>query len=337
MKTLFVCAVACLLTSVVGAADTLDIYVVDTEGGKAMILLTPEGETMLVDAGYPTPDDRDTKRVVDVARAAGIKQFDFVVATHYDADHSGNVAQVDAHIPGKVFVDHGQPMPAFDPRNRTNFYEPYVKAIGDRKRVSVKPGDVIPIKGCRITVVTSGGSTILKPLPGAGQPNSLTPPSDPGPHDGSENAGSVGLLYEFGKFRMLDLADLLAPVEYQLVCPNNLVGTVDLFMVSHHGLAVSNAKFLVHAVRPRVAVMNNGARKGGDPATLDVLRSSPGVQDIWQLHYSVAGRDKNAAEAFIANPDDPCEAKLIKVTVERDGSFTVTNTRNNFSRKYPPQ
>jgi len=248
MKTFFVCAVTFLVASMVSAADTLDIYVVDTEGGKAVILLTPDGEAMLVDAGYPSQDDRDTNRIVDVAQAAGIRQFDYVVATHYDADHSGNV-----------------------PRK-----------------------------------------------------------------DRNDNAGSIGLLYEFGKFRMLDLADLLSPIEYDLVCPKNLIGIVDMFMVSHHGLNVSNSKFLVHALRPKVALMNNGSCKGGESETLDILKNSPGLQDLWQLHYSNAGGQKNAPEDFIANPKEPCEAKLIKVTVQRNGTFTVTNTWNTFSKTYKP-
>jgi beta-lactamase superfamily II metal-dependent hydrolase len=335
MKTIVVCAVALAFASAVRAADTLDIYVVDTEGGKAIILLTPDGETMLVDAGYPTEDDRDTKRVVEAARSAGISKFDYVVATHYDADHSGNVPSVDRLIPGKVFVDHGDPMPNYDSGNRSRYYDPYIKAIAGRKRMSVKPGDVIPIKGCRVTVVSAGGKVISQPLSGGGEPNAFAPTSRPGAPDGSENAGSVGLLYEFGKFRMLDLADLLSTVEYDLACPRNLIGSVDLFMVSHHGLNVSNARFLVHALRPKVILMNNGAGKGGAPDTLDILKSSPGLQDLWQLHYSIAGGDKNAAAEFIANPAEPCGAKLFKVTVQRSGAFTVTNTRNNVSRAYP--
>jgi len=334
MKTLLVCVVTSLLASVTWAADTLDIYVVDTEGGKAVILLTPKGETMLVDAGYPTEDDRDTKRIVEVARAAGIEHFDYIVATHYDADHAGNVPRVDALIPGKVFVDHGDPVPTMDPAR--SYCTPYVKAIGDRKRVSVKPGDTIPLKGLRITVVTAGGRAIAHPLAGV-RPEESPPASRPTYRDRDDNSGSVGLLYEFGSFRMLDLADLLSWVEYDLVCPRNLVGTVDLFVVSHHGLKVSNAKFLVHAVRPRVAIMNNGARKGGEPETLDVLHSSPGFEDLWQLHYSVAGGRKNAPADFIANLQEPCEAKLIKLTVRRDGAFTVTNTRNGFSKTYEPR
>ena len=338
MRTLLAFAVTSLLASVASGAGTLDIYVVDTEGGKAVVLLTPEGETMLVDAGYPTEDDRDTKRIVEVAQGAGIKQFDYVVATHYDDDHSGNVARLDARLPGRVFVDHGDPIPTLNARSRSSNYEPYVKAIGDRKRMSVKPGDTIPLKGLRVTVVTAGGKAISKPLPGGGQPNELAPASRPTYRDRDDNAGSVGLLYEFGKFRMLDLADLLSSVEYDLVCPRNLVGTVDLFMVSHHGLNVSNAKFLVHVLRPRVAIMNNGARKGGTPETLDVLRGSPGLQDLWQLHYSVAGGQKNAPDDFIANLEPVnCQGKWIKLSAGRNGSFTVTNSRNGFSKTYKPR
>ncbi len=335
MKTYVIFAAALAFGSAIRASDTLDIYVVDTEGGKAIIVLTPDGETMLVDAGYPTEDDRDTKRVVEAARSAGISRFDYVVATHYDADHSGNVPSVDRLIPGRVFVDHGDPMPNYDAGNRSRYYDPYIKAIAGRKRMSVQPGDVIPIKGCRVTVVSAGGKVISQPLSGGGEPNAFAPASRPGTPDGSENAGSVGLLYEFGKFRMLDLADLLSTVEYDLACPRNLIGSVDLFMVSHHGLNVSNARFLVHALRPKVILMNNGASKGGAPETLDILKSSPGLQDLWQLHYSIAGGDMNAAAEFIANPAEPCGAKLFKVTVQRSGAFTVTNTRNNVSRTYP--
>jgi len=338
MKPLFVCAVTFLLASTVSAADTLDIYVVDTEGGKAMVMLTPDGESMLVDAGYPTRDDRDTKRIVEVAQAIGIKQFDYILATHYDADHVGNISRVDTLIPGKVFVDHGEPIPTLNAGSIRNNYEPYVKAIGDRKRISVKPGDVLPLKGLQITVVTAGGKVLSKPLPSGGQTNEFAPANRPTYTDIDDNAGSIGLLYEFGKFRMLDLADLLSAVEYDLMCPKNLVGAVDLFMVSHHGLKMSNAKFLVHALRPKVAIMNNGGRKGGDPETLDIIRSSPGLQDVWQLHYAPkAGDQKNAPADFIANLQDPCEGKLIKVIAQRDGAFTVTNLRNSFSKTYKPQ
>ena len=318
------------------AAETLDLYVIDTEGGKAVIVVPPGGETMLIDAGYPTTDDRDTNRIVAAAQALGIKSFDYIVATHYDMDHAGNIPRLDARIPGRIFVDHGAILPTANTRNKAEFYEPYLKAIGDRKRMIVKPGDVIPLKGVQITVVTAGGEVLAKPLPGAGQPNEFAAGAKLEPIDIYDNAGSVGMLFEFGKFRMLDLADLLQMIEFKLMIPNNLVGTVDLFMVSHHGFKVSNSDLLVHSIRPKVAIMNNGARKGGEPRVLDTLRSSPGFQDLWQLHYSNSGKDKNAPEQFIANLKDPCEAKMIKVSAQLDGTFTVINARNGFSKTYQP-
>ena len=213
---------------------------------------------------------------------------------------------MDALIPGKVFIDHGEPIPTLSAGSPAQ----QLRALreGNRRPEAdpVKPGDVLPLKGLQITVVTAGGKAISQPLPGGGQPNELTPAGRPTYTDSDDNAGCIGLLYEFGKFRMIDLADLLSAVEYDLMCPKNPVGTVDLFMVSHHGLRMSNAKFLVHALRPRVAIMNNGPHKGGDPEALDIVKSSPGLQDLWQLHYSPkAGSAKNAPADFIANTQDP--------------------------------
>ena len=274
-----------LLASTVAAADTLDIYVVDTEGGKAMILLTPDGETMLVDAGYPTQDDRDTKRIVEVAQAAGIKQFDYVVATHYDADHSGNVPRLDPRIPGKVFVDHGEPIPTLNARKQKQLLRALCQGDRPTEADVGQAGRRDPDERTTITVVTAGGKAISRAASRRRPAERLAPASRPTYQDRDDNAGSVGLLYEFGKFRMLDLADLLSPIEYDLVCPRNLVGTVDLFMVSHHGLKVSNSRFLVHALRPKVAIMNNGSHKGG---ARDAGRPEEfsGLQDLWQLHYS---------------------------------------------------
>ena len=337
LPVLFFSAAALAASDTPPASDTLDIYVIDTCGGKAMIVVTPEGEKMLVDAGYPRPDNRDTKRIVETAKSLGIKEFDYVVATHYDTDHSGNIASVDANIPGKVFFDHGEPIASFGGR-RNRDYESYINCIGNRKRVSVKPGDTIPVKGVKITVVTAGGKALAEPLEGAGQPNEFAVETRPTAR-ADNNIGSIGLLYEFGEFRMLDLADLLTPVEFDLMCPNNKVDKVDLFMVSHHGFQVSNSKFLIHAIAPKVAIMNNGPRKGGEAAVFDILKSSPGIQDLWQLHYSFnAGEEKNSPEQFIANmeQEQQCQGRMIKVSVKKDGTFTVTNTRNDFTKTYEP-
>jgi beta-lactamase superfamily II metal-dependent hydrolase len=311
--------------------EELRIHIIDTEGGKAMIVLPPGGETMLVDAGYPVPEGRDTDRIAAAAEALGIEHFDYIVATHYDKDHSGNIPNLDARIPGRVFVDHGDILPTVQEKNRELYYLPYLKAIAGRKRIVVRPGDVLPLKGVRVTVVSAGGEA----LTGDAGPNPLCAAGlEPQPLDSNDNAGSVGLLYEFGRFRMLDLADLLQAVEFKLMCPANVIGTVDLYMVSHHGYKASNSRLLVHSVRPRVAILNNSARKGGEPEVLDILRSSPGFQDLWQMHRSGVAGERNAPEDFIANPGEPCEARAITVTALYNGSFTVTNTRNNFFRTY---
>lgn len=275
----FVCFVTCLPIAVLSAADTWEMTVVDTEGGKAIVMLTPDGESMLVDAGFPGNNDRDTKRIVAAAEELKIKQFDYILVTHYDGDHVANIASVDTRIPAKVFLDRGPLQPGGDQGIQRNMTS-YLKCIGERKRVTLKPGDEIPFKGLKVTVLTAGGEVIKKPLPDAGKPNEFanSPKPDIGQQD--ENIGSIGLLYEFGKFRMADFADLLQTQEIALMTPNNPVGTVDLFMVSHHGAFRSNNPLLVHALHPKVAIMNNGARKGGDAITFVILKASPGLQDL---------------------------------------------------------
>ena len=205
----------------------------------------------------------------------------------------------------------------------------------------MKPGDVIPLKGIRVQVLTSAGEDIAKPLPGAGQPNPWCA-SEPAPlPDKSENAQSVGMLITFGKFRFIDLGDLTDQKELGLVCPNNLIGTVDLYLVTHHGTQhpgtgdVSNAPAIVYALHPRVAVMNNGAIKGGHPVAWQTIHDSPGLEDFWQLHYSMAGAEKhNVPDQFIANVGGNDEGYYIKVSAEPNAVFTVTNERNSYSKTY---
>jgi len=331
MRVLTLVSLLLVAASPLRAADKLDVLVIDTEGGKAMIVTTPGGENLLIDAGYPREDDRDTNRIVAAAQEAGIREFDFVVATHYDADHSGNVARVVLRIPARVFVDHGAPVAGC---TQDEHFKSYLAAIGDRKRLSLRPGDEIPAHGVKIKVVSSGGEVLAKPLSGAGQPNASCG-AEPEATDVYDNAGSLGLLFELGKFRMLDLADLLARQEHKLMCPVNRIGTVDLFMVSHHGFAVSNSATLVHALRPRVAIMNNGPEKGGDPQVFDILTSSPGFRDLWQMHQSPRAERRSAPARMIANLTADCQGKPIRISARRDGSFTVTNTRSGFSATYP--
>jgi competence protein ComEC len=283
---------------------TLDIYVADTEGGKAALFVSPTGQTLLIDSG--NPGERDLTRIMAMLGDAGVKQIDYVISTHYHVDHIGGLEQLSKQIPIGTYIDHG---PNSEPKEQVaNFSTNYEQFRGASKHLVVKPGDRIPITGLDWRIVTSAGQVLKTPLQGAGRPNPAcaTFEKRPDPATPDDNAASVGSVVIYGQFRLIDLGDLLWNKEGELMCPNNPVGTVDLFMVTHHGLAQSNADPLILGVRPRVAVMQNGTRKGGAIPVFETLRKSPGFEDVWQLHWSYnAGIEHNAPGVFIANVDDP--------------------------------
>jgi hypothetical protein len=252
--------------------------------------------------------------------------------THDHADHVGGVPALAARVPIRTFVDHGPTVEQGD--QPAQLYQRYL-AVRDRARhVLARPGETLPVAGLDVRIVSAAGDVITTPLPGAGQPNPLCRDYAPMDPDPTENARSVGVVLTFGRFRLLDLGDLTWNKEHDLVCPNNLLGTVDLYLTTHHGLNLSGSPVLVHAVHPRVAIMNNGARKGGVPSAWRIIKGSPGLEDLWQLHYAVdGGADHNVAEALIANVDDTT-AHEIAVSAQRSGSFTVTNGRNGHAKTY---
>src|SRR6266702_3901032 len=295
---------------------SLQIFFIDVEGGQATLIVTPSGQSMLIDTGWPGFNGRDAGRIIRAAKAAGVNQIDYVLITHFHRDHVGGVAQLASQIKIGTFIDHGpNKEDADDPRED---FAAYAKVASQKKRLIVKPGE-----------------QISAPLPGAGQANPLCASEPEAPADSTENARSVGTLITYGKFRFLDLGDLTKRKERELVCPINLIGTVDLYLTTHHGLNQSNAKVIVDAIHPRVSIMNNGAHKGGSPDTWETIHNSPGLQDLWQLHYALdSDKAHNVPEMFIANLDEKCEGKYIKVTAERNGTFTVLNSRNDYKKTY---
>ncbi|HUI53738.1 MAG TPA: MBL fold metallo-hydrolase [Bryobacteraceae bacterium] len=333
MRKLLCGALLAACAGVLPAAKNLEVYCIDVEGGKATLWVSPSGESMLVDTGWPGFNHRDADRIVAAAKAAGVRKIDYLVITHYHVDHAGGVPQLAEKMPIRNFVDHG---PNTEPgKDQEILYNAYSAYRDKGNHILAKAGDTLPIKGLEVRFVSSDGNLIPAPLAGAGQPNPDCKGYQPPEPDKTENAHSLGMVVTYGSFRAVDLGDLTKDKEYGLVCPNNKIGVVDLFMVSHHGMPWSDSLPFVRALHPQVAIMNNGPRKGGDAAVWQTIRDTPGLEDFWQLHFTVAaGKDHNSPDTFIANVDEICEARWLRVTVRPDGSFTVYNSRNKYEKTY---
>jgi beta-lactamase superfamily II metal-dependent hydrolase len=349
-----------LSTAHAQTAKTLDIYVIDVEGGNAVLFISPSGESLLMDTGNAgAAAARDAGRIYDAIKAAGLSKIDHLIITHWHGDHFGGLAEVASKIPIREFIDHGpnvQPGELAD----TFLQKTYPPLYANAKHIVAKPGDRIAIAGMDVRVVTSAGQTIKTPLPGAGKPNPYCASFKAGENN-AEDPQSVAVFVTFGKFRTVHMGDITKNKEFELMCPNNRLGTVDVLLGLHHGQASSNSPVLVHALHPRVAIMNDGTRKGGEPETMQTVFSSPGLEDLWQMHFSLlSGQEYTVPGMFIANTIDDQQPAMpiapipapapgpgappapvhngkaywIKVSAQQDGSFTVTNTRNGFSKTY---
>ena len=325
-----------LLTAALGAAKDLEIYWIDAEGGAATLIVTPDGQSMLVDTANRAADDRDAKRIFAATQQAGLKKIDILLTTHFHGDHIGAMSALAKLIPIEMYMDHG-PSVELDRDNVATQYKAYEEQSAGHRR-SLKAGDKIPLKGIDVDVIMSAGQAITKPLKGAGQLNPVCADfKEHGPEVDPDNDQSVGFVLQYGKFRFIDMGDLTWNYEQKLVCPNNLIGHIDLYQTTHHGLDRSNSPQFVWAIAPTVAVMNNGPRKGGPASVFETLRKSPGLQDIWQGHLALAiPKETNTNEMMIANMESTAECKgnLIRASVDSKGQFTITNLRNGFSKTY---
>ena len=330
----------------------LDIYWIDVEGGAATLIVSPSGQSMLIDTGWEV-DGRDAKRIYAATQQAGLKRIDHLVISHYHADHVGGLAALSKMLPIDRFYSRGDEIEAVNQKWLDSY-----RAAAAGKRTIVRPGDEIPIKGLHALVVASDGK-LLQNAVGGGGPNSLCAGTEQKAPAGPENQNMVGTLLTFGKFKLLALIDLDWEKEMELVCPVNKLGTVTVYQSGRHGsFDGAGSPALLNAIRPQVAVVNNGPRKGLGQVD-DTVRSTtpagtkttpyernahsrlaqiPGIEGIWQGHLSLLDKDpsRNTAVDMIANLEDTadCKGNWIKASVEPSGRFTVVNGRNGFSKIY---
>ena len=347
------------IVSAISAAKTLDVYVIDVEGGNATLIVSPAGQSLLIDTGNLNGAKRDVDRIIAAANDAGIRQIDHLIITHWHADHYGGLAELAGRMPIRHFIDHGpnvQPAQAVDEFLRTQYPSLYGRAT----HTVAKAGDRIAMDGLDVRVLSSAGQVIQTPMTGAGAANPYCANFKAGDNN-AEDPQSVVTDITFGRFRTIHAGDLTKNKEFELMCPRSRVAPVDVLLGLHHGQDTSNSEVFVHALHPRVAIMNNGTRKGGQPEVMKVLHTSPGLQDLWQIHFSVlSGQEYTVPGMFIANvvddqppamavapvplpqpgdnaPPPPAHngtAYWIKVSAQTDGTFTVTNSRNGFSKTY---
>lgn len=335
MSKLF--ALLIVLTACLTAAN-LDIYLVDVEGGQGTLVVSPSGQSLLIDTGIAGAEGRDPKRIYDLAaNVAHLSKIDYLLITHYHGDHIGGVPALAKMIPIEKFLDHGELTLEAEKPAMVQLWSAY-KQVAEGKRTVLQAGDKIPIKGLNITVVSAAGKAISKPINGGGPNAALCKDAQQKQTDQDpENGSSVGILLTYNKFRFVDLGDLPWLQEQQLACPVNMLGTVDVYQTTHHGLDRSGSPQLVWALQPRVVLMNNGSRKGGAAFSFETLRKSPGLEDLWQGHYSLnADKGLQSDEKLIANmePTGQCQGNWLRLTVQPDGTYTVTNARNHFSKSY---
>jgi len=364
----FALALSTVLIAQTRTAKTLDIYVIDVEGGNSQLYVSPSGESVLVDTGNAgAAAVRDANRIMAAVQDAGLKQIDHLITTHYHGDHVGGLLELATRVPIQEFIDHGSNVqPA---ANIDSIVQQYAALNAKVKHRVVKPGDTVAVGGVDWRIVTAGGHVITTPLPGAGGQNpycagftrhAVNPVSGQ-PVGNTEDEQSVGSHVTFGRFRVLYLGDFTWNNEFELNCPNNRIGAVDVFVASRHGQSSSNSQLLVNAIHPRVTIINNGTRKGGQPDAMKILLNSPGLQDLWQIHFSqLGGQEYTVPGMFIANlfdepqpampvapmapppqgtqaPPPPLHngtAYWIKVSAQTDGTFSVTNGRNSFTKTY---
>jgi competence protein ComEC len=333
LRSLLALLAALVVSASLMAAEPLQIYFIDVEGGQSTLIVTPERRAILIDAGWSAANNRDADRIQAAARDAKITALDYLILTHFHEDHAGGVAEIARRLPVKTFVDYGAPME--QGTFAQNPFKTYSEARTGGQQLHPKPGERISLGDVELEVVSAGGEVTKRALQGVtSKPTSGCAPVTRGAADEGENPRSLGVRLRFGRFSFLDLGDLSGANLLALVCPDNLLGHSDVYLVPHHGNADTAYVSVITAVSPRVAILNNGVNKGGDPKALTALKEA-NISEVWQLHRSRPAGTSNMPDNFIANvTDTPDAAAWLKVTADSDGTFSVTNARTGETKPY---
>lgn len=321
-----------------GASDArLDIYWVDVEGGAATLIVTPAGESVLIDTG--NPGFRDSGRIVKAAtELAKIRRIDHLVITHYHGDHFGGASALSNLLPIGTVYDNGAfaGMPD-DPGKEYREFK-------CERRVVIQPGDRLPLKQAEnsppVSITCLGTrQKFIEPADDALDNTTVCTNARMKERDGSDNANSVVLLLGFGPFRFFDAGDLTWNREHDLVCPKNRVGEVDVYQVTHHGLDSSNNPLVLQSLKPTVAIMNNGHQKGCLPEVFSALKEVTSLQGIYQVHKNLRpdGAVNNVPDEYIANKenDKECRGHPIGLSVDPAGrSYVVRIPATGHERQF---
>ncbi len=324
-----------------GWGRPLEIYFIDVLGGAAVLIVTPQGESVLIDTGWPGEQDRDVNRIYDaLVNRAGCSRLDYLVTTHWHRDHYGNVLPLSRKVPVGVYYDRGIPDTLEEDAQFFNrMIGEYKQATGGRSKI-LRAGDFLDLKqdpsGPPLSLLCVAANRKVMQLHGA-EENPACGSAEPRPADGSDNARSIALLLSYGDFQFFTGGDITWNIETRLVCPINTLGPVDLYMVNHHGEDISNNPVFLRSLDPVAAVMCNGPSKGGSPVTMQRLKELPGLQALYQLHWNVQiPKEQNTAPEWIANPDPRQSGRFIKAAVAPDTkSFVLTLGDDGSPRTFP--
>ena len=373
-KTLTAALLASALVTPALAADgALKVVSVDVEGGGGTLFVTPQGTSLLIDTGWPggagllpSPDGakNSADRIVAAARKLGVKKIDYLVTTHYHMDHVGGVVELSKRIPIGTFIDHGANVEHVAPGEKVppdlkggtpdELYPKYLEVIKGHPHIVAKPGQVIAMGSMTDTIVASDGMAMTKALAGAGAKNATCDTAEAlsaRDEGGAENTHSVASLVSYGKVKIAMFGDLSWKVEHDLSCPVTRLGHVQVLIATQHGSKISSNPANIADMKPDIAVVGMGGKKGGDEGPIKTIQASPGLMGFWQTHESFANpalgaSDKNmvanlnpskeavasqAKAMFTAPPD---QGHAIHLDVFKDGKVVVTNDRNGFSKTY---